>query len=110
MKKTFILGAVLSLASVMFAGQKAYDVIFSAPTTVGSQKLAAGQYTVKVDGSNAVFTNQQSSKSVTAPVKIVDTGAKKFQYTAVDSTKQGDSEKLNAIELAGSSTKLEFGK
>jgi len=108
MKKTFVLGVVLSLSSVVFAGQKAYDVIFSAPTKVGSIKLAPGQYTVKVDGSNAVFTNSQTSKSVSTAVKV-ENGTKKFPYTAVDSTKDGDSEKVNAIELGGSTTKLDFG-
>ena len=108
MKKTFVLGVVLSLSSVVFAGQKAYDVIFSAQTTVGSIKLAPCQYTVKVDGSNAVFTNSQTSKSVSTAVKV-ENGTKKFPYTAVDSTKDGDSEKVNAIELGGSTTKLDFG-
>ena len=111
MKKTFVLGVVLSLSSVVFAGQKAYDVILSAPTTVGSVKLAPGQYTVKVNGANAVFTNSENSKTFTAPVKVVDNAAaKKFQYTAVDSTKQGETDRLNAIELAGSTTKLEFAR
>ncbi|HXK03547.1 MAG TPA: hypothetical protein VMS37_14195 [Verrucomicrobiae bacterium] len=109
MKKTFVIGVVLSLSSVVFAGQKAYDVIFSAPTTVGSVKLAPGQYSVKVDGSNAVFTNSQNAKSVSTPVKV-ESGTKKYQYTAVDSTKEGETEKINAIELGGSTTKLEFAK
>ena len=109
MKKTFVLGAVLSLASVVFAGQKSYDVIFAAPTTVAGVKLAPGQYAVKVDGSNAVFTNSQTAKSVSAPVKV-ETVTKKYSYTAVDTTKEGDGEKVNAIELGGTSTKLEFTK
>ena len=109
MKKTFVLTAVLSLSSVVFAGQKSYDVIFSAPTTVGSVKLAPGQYSVKVDGANAVFTNQQNSKTATTPVKV-ETGAKKFNHTAVGTTREGDTEKVNTIELGGSNTTLEFTK
>ena len=76
MKKSFVLGAVLSLSSLCFAGQKSYDVIFSAPSTVSGVKLAAGEYKVKVDGTNAVFTDSKS-KTVTAPVKV-DTGTKKY--------------------------------
>ena len=75
MKKSFVLGAVLSLSSLCFAGQKSYDVIFSAPATVSGVKLAAGEYKVKVDGTNAVFTDSKS-KTVTAPVKV-DTGCQK---------------------------------
>jgi len=108
MKKSFVLGAVLSLSGLCFAGQKSYDVIFSAPSTVSGVKLAAGEYKVKVDGANAVFTDSKS-KTVTAPVKV-GTGAKKYSYTAVDATKEGDVDKVNAIEFGGSTTRLEFTK
>ena len=109
MKNTLVLGFVLSLSSLCFAGEKSYDVIFSAPATVGSVKLAAGEYKVKVDGANAVFTDAHSFKSVSTAV-TVQTAAKKFQYTAVDATKDGSTDKVNAIELGGSTTKLEFTK
>src|SRR5450759_3893449 len=108
MKKSFVLGVVLSLSSLCFAGQKSYDVIFSAPATVGVVKRSAGEYKVKVDGSNAVFTDSKS-KSVSAPVKVA-TGAKKFQFTAVDASKDGNVNKVNAIEFGGSNTRLEFTK
>jgi hypothetical protein len=108
MKKTLDLGTLLTLSSIVFAGQKAYDVIFSAPTTVGTVKLAPGQYTLKVNGENASFTNAEN-KTVSAPVKV-ENGAKKFQYTAVDTTKSNDGEKVNSIQLGGSTTTLEFAK
>ena len=109
MKKSLVLGVVLSLSSLCFAGQKSYDVIFSAPATVGGVKLAAGEYKVKVDGANAVFTDAHSLKSVSTAVKV-ENAAKKFQYTAVDATKDASGDKVNAIELGGSTTKLEFAK
>jgi len=108
MKKSFVLGAVLSLSGLCFAGQKSYDVIFSTPSTISDVKLAAGEYKVKVDGTNAVFTDSKA-KTVTAPVKV-DTRTKKFSYTAVDATKEGDVDKVNAIEFGGSTTRLEFTK
>jgi hypothetical protein len=107
MKKTFVLGIVLSLSSIMFAGTKSYQVVFTSAAKVGSVKLAPGEYTLKVDGANAVFTNNSNSKKFTAPVKV-ETGTKKFQVTAVDSTKDGDGETVKAIELGGSTTTLEF--
>jgi hypothetical protein len=107
MKKSLVL-SVLFVSSLCFAGQKSYDVIFSSPATVGGVKLAAGEYKVKVDGANAVFTDSRA-KSVTTPVKV-ETGTKKFSFTAVDATKEGDTDKVNAIELGGSTTKLEFTK
>src|SRR5689334_21466903 len=109
MKKTFVLAAVLSLSSAIFAGTKSYDIVFASSATVAGQKLAAGEYSVKVQGSSAVFTNVQNSKTVTAPVKV-ENGPKKFQFTAVDSTKDGDTDTVNSIELGGSTTTLEFSK
>ena len=108
MKKSLVLGVVLSLSSLCFAGQKSYDVIFSAPSSVSGVKIAAGEYKVKVDGANAVFTDH-NAKSVSAPVKV-ETGAKKFAYTAVDASKEGGIDKVNAIEFGGSTTRLEFTK
>jgi hypothetical protein len=109
MKKSLVLGVALFVSSLCFAGQKSYDVIFSSPATVSGVKLPAGEYKVKVDGTNAVFTDSKTQKTVNAPVKV-GTGAKKFQYTAVDATKDGGVDKVNAIELGGSTTKLEFTK
>jgi hypothetical protein len=108
MKKSLVLGVMLTLSSLSFAGQKSYDVIFSAPAKVSGVKLPAGEYKVKVDGANAVFTDKQS-KTVTAPVKV-ETGNKKYAYTSVDASKNGDVDTVNAIELGGSNTKLEFTK
>ena len=108
MKNSLVLGVVLSLSSLCFAGSKSYDVIFSSPATVGGVQLKAGEYKVKVDGTNAVFTDK-NFKSVTAPVKV-ETGTKKFQYTAVDASKDGSVDKVNAIEFGGSTTRLEFAK
>jgi hypothetical protein len=108
MKKSLVLGVVLSLSSLCFAGQKSYNVTFSAPATVSGVQLPAGEYKVKVDGANAIFTDSKS-KSVSAPVKVA-TGAKKFQYTAVDASKDGAVNKINAIEFGGSTTRLEFAR
>jgi hypothetical protein len=107
MKKTFVLGIVLSLSSILFAGTKSYHVVFTSTAKIGSVKLAPGEYTVKIDGSNAVFTNNSNSKQFTAPVKV-ENGTKKFPVTAVDSTKDGDTENVKAIEVGGSTTTLEF--
>src|SRR5947199_6003639 len=105
MKNSLVLGVVLFVSSLCFAGQKSYDVIFSAPATVGGVQLKAGEYKVKVEGTNAVFTDK-NYKSVTAPVKV-ETGSKKFQYTDIDASKDGNVDKVNAIEFGASSTRLE---
>jgi hypothetical protein len=107
MKKTFVLGIVLSLSSILFAGTKSYQVVFTSPAKVGTVKLAPGEYSLKVEGDTAVFTNVQNSKKFTAPVKV-ENGAKKHSVTAVDSTKEADGENVKSIELGGSTTTLAF--
>jgi hypothetical protein len=109
MKKSLVLGAMLFVSTLAFAGPKSFTVVFDKPTTVGSITLAPGEYKVKVDGANAVFTNNSSYKSVTTPVKV-ETADKKFKDTAVDSTRNAAGEVVNAITVGGTTTKLEFGK
>src|SRR5580704_6852308 len=87
--KSLLLIATLALAGI--ANAKSYDIILSAPTKAGSVQLATGEYSLKVQGGNAIFTNVQTGKSFTTAVKVEDAGMK-FGVTAVISnTKDGDS-------------------
>jgi hypothetical protein len=106
MKKTLMIG-VFALASFAFAGGKTYNVTLSKPAKVGSLQLLAGNYELKVDGANAVFTDSKRHSFSTA-VKV-ENGAKKFEYTSVDSTESGATELVHSITLGGSATKIEFG-
>jgi len=106
MKKLLAIG-VLSLFSLSILSAKTYEITISAPTKAGSVQLKPGEYKLKVDGSNATFTEVNSSKSVTTPVKV-ENGDKKYDDTRIQITKDGDTDKLEDIELAGSKTRLEF--
>src|SRR6204780_3073142 len=107
MKKTLMIG-VFAVASLAFAGGKTYNVTLSKPSKVGSLQLLAGNYQLKVDGANAVFTDAKRHSFSTA-VKV-ENGSKKFEYTAVDSTESGATELVHSITLGGSATKIEFGE
>jgi hypothetical protein len=76
---------------------------------VGNLQLTSGDYKLKVEGANAVFTEAQTRQSVTVPVKI-ETGDKKYQSTEVESAEQNGADQIKSIGLAGSKTKLEFGQ
>src|ERR1700692_2267498 len=102
-------GGALALSTVAFAGAKTYDVTLSSATAAGSVQLAPGEYKLKVDGSNAIFTGVQNHQSFSVPVKI-ENGDAKYNATTLDTTGQGSAAKLTSIELGGSKTKLEFGK
>jgi hypothetical protein len=95
------------MLSLPIASAKSYNIAFTSPTVVGSTQLPAGQYTLKVEGSNAVFTSVDSNKSVTAPVKIENVD-KKYDVTSVETTVKGDVQRIDDIELGGSKTKLDF--
>jgi hypothetical protein len=75
----------------------------------GNTELKPGAYKLKVEGTQAVFTDAQSSRTWTAPVKIENNG-KKFDQTVVESSTQGNMDNIHAIDLGGSTTKLEFGQ
>ena len=107
MKQLAIFGLV-AFSCLSIASAKSYDVTLSNPTKVGSVQLKAGQYRLKVDGANATFTEVNSSKTFTTPVKV-QTTEKKFDQTRVDTTKDSGSDVIKDIELGGSKTKIEFG-
>ena len=76
---------------------------------IACEELKAGEYKLKVEGSQATFTDQDS-KSITVAVKIENV-ARKFAATTVETTSApGDMDNITAIDLAGSTTKLEFGQ
>ncbi len=101
--KSILLIGTLALASI--ASAKSYDIVLSAPAKAGNLQLAAGEYSLKVKGTTAVFTNVETGKSFSAPVKVQDTG-KKHENTAVDT----NGNKITTIELGGSSTDLQLGE
>ena len=107
--RTLLLTGALALSSLTLANAKSYDIVLSSPTMAGNVQLKPGEYQMKVQGSNAVFTNVETAKKFTAPVKIEKTG-KKFGQTAVDTSTKSGNDKIQSIELGGSDTRLDFGE
>jgi hypothetical protein len=105
--KSLLFIGTLALAGI--ASAKSYDVVLSAPAKAGSLQLAAGEYSVNVLGSIAVFTNVETGKKFVAAVTAEDAG-RKFDATALDCSAKDGAERINSVELGGSSTKLELGE
>jgi hypothetical protein len=105
--KKFLVVAGLALSSLTILNAKTYEIVLTNKTKAGSLELNAGQYQLKVDGNNAIFTDINKGKSFTTPVKV-EQNDRKFDDTRVQSTKDGDSDKINEIDLGGSKTKLGF--
>jgi hypothetical protein len=107
MKNRILLVGALTLASLSLASAKTYDIILTQASKAGNVQLAAGEYHLKIQGSNAVFTNLDNNKSFTVPVKV-ENAEKKFDQTAVDTNDANGSTTVQSIELGGSTTKLGF--
>jgi hypothetical protein len=105
--KSLLLIATLSLAGIGSAASlKSYDFTLSAPAQAGSVQMAAGDYSVKVMGSIAVFTNVDTGKKFLAGVEVLDAG-KKFETTTVNANSKDGAEQITSVELGGSSTLVE---
>jgi len=107
--QSLLMTGALALASLSIASAKTYHITLGEPTQAGAVQLSSGEYMLKVEGNNAVFTNTATGKSITTPVKVENTG-KKHDQTSVDTNTANGSAKLEAIELGGSDETLEFGE
>jgi hypothetical protein len=105
--KSLLIIGTLALAGI--ASAKSYDIVLSSPAKAGSLQLNAGEYSLKVKGSTAVFTNVETGKSFTAPVKLQE-GSKKYDSTAVDTNHVNGTDEIKTIELGGSNTQLQLGE
>lgn len=106
-KSLLTLGA-LALVTVSLAFAKTYDIDLLGPARAGNVELKAGDYKLKVEGSQAVFTDEHG-KSVSVPVKV-ETNTKKFPATQLETSNQNGIDSIQAIDLGDSSTRLTVGQ
>jgi hypothetical protein len=107
MTNRLLLVGALALSTLSLLSAKTYDIVLTQAAKAGTVQLAAGEYRLKVQGANAIFTNVDSAKSFTVPVKV-ESAEKKFDQTAVDTKDANGSSTVESIELGGSTTKLGF--
>jgi hypothetical protein len=107
-KSIFCIGAI-ALASFAVAAPKSYQVTLARTAQAGSVQLNPGDYKVKVEGANAIFTREGTNKSFTIPAKV-ETVDKKFPETMIETHASGAMDQLEAIQLGGTKMKLEFGQ
>jgi hypothetical protein len=107
-KSLLIIGA-LTLSSMSIASAKSYDITLTAPAKAGATELKPGQYKLKVEGSQAVLTDEQTSKSFSIAVTMGHSD-KKFDFTSVETTSKDGMDNIQAIDLGGSNTRLEVGQ
>ena len=110
MKTTsFLAGGVLLLSAVAVVSAKSWDIALDYTAKAGNVTLPAGNYSVKLDNNQAVFRAASSDRTYNVPVKLA-TEPRKYDETKLEVKVQGDTEMIEAIDLAGTATKLEFGE
>jgi hypothetical protein len=104
LKSLFLTGA-LALFTLGIASAKSYDITLTSPTMAGATQLKAGDYEVKLQGDQVVFTDEASGKSVTVPA-TVEQNDKKFDRTTVETVDKGGTTSVAVITLGGSTTRI----
>lgn len=98
---------MFSLLSLALPGAYAADVRLTTEAQVGTVKLAAGLYNVKIQGSVVIFSDVEKGKSATTMVKI-EKMDKKAATTLVQRSTVDGVEHVQSILIGGSDEKLVF--
>lgn len=106
-KKSVVLIATLAAASL--ANAKSYTITLSQPSEAAGVELPAGEYSLKLQGTKATFTNVHTRKTFSTVVGV-ETAGKKFDVTSVTSDTKDGSVRITSVELGGSTTKLELAE
>ncbi len=103
----FLFAAGLALTGLSFASSVACEVLLPRPVQAGELRLAAGQYRVTLDGRVVVFTNVRNARCFRTAVTVEDRKAP-YVATRISTSKVAGTERMDAIELEGTGTKIEF--
>jgi len=106
--RSLLVAGALTFASVMLASAKTYDIIIPAPVKVGAVELKPGEYKLKIEGSQAVFTDSHD-KSFSVPA-TVENADRKFGDTRLESANLNGMDTIQAIDLGDSNTRLKLGQ
>jgi len=97
---------LVALLGVGLACAKTYDFSLSDTSQAGSTTLKAGDYHVKVDGSNVVIKDAEG-RDVAAKTKI-EKSDKPFHATEVSTNQSNGMPHIEWIGLGGSKSKIVF--
>lgn len=106
--RTLLIAGAVTMSTVALASAKTYEITIDQVAKAGSIELQPGQYKLKVEGSQAVFTDSHD-KSFSVPAKL-ENGSRKFPYTSIESANQGGMDTIQAIDLGDSKTQLKLGQ
>ncbi len=106
--RSLLFAGALTFASVMLASAKTYDITIPAPVKAGAVELKPGVYKLKIEGSQAVFTDSHD-KSFSVPA-TVENADRKFGSTLLESASHDGVDTIQAIDLGDSNTRVKLGQ
>jgi len=105
--KFLLAGGALFLSVLVVGSARSWDINVGSTAKAGDVQLPAGHYSITVEGSQAVFTPAGSGRTYNVPARL-EKSTQKYDRTVVKSRMQGDTEVIDAVELGGTATTLEF--
>ncbi|MBV8845500.1 MAG: hypothetical protein JO307_22050 [Bryobacterales bacterium] len=103
-----VLGITLFASLALAAGSSSsYNVTLSERAVIAGKELKPGDYTVEVNGGQAVI--KKGKESVAAPVSV-QSGDQKFSRTSIRYDRADGQYHLDQIQIGGTKTTLVFGK
>lgn len=106
--RSLLIAGAFAMSTVALASAKTYQVDIQEAAKAGNVELQPGQYKLKVEGSQAIFTDSHN-KSFTVPAKVENVD-RKFPYTSIESANQGGTDTIQAIDLGDSRTQVKLGQ
>ena len=98
--------AMLALVAVSLVSAKTYHFAVSDPAQAGTAQLTAGEYRLKLDGSQAVLMDK-TGHQIDTGVKVEE-AERKFDHTAVTTTQENGTVRIESVELGGSNKRVVF--
>jgi hypothetical protein len=98
--------SILTLMGVSLICAKTYTFSVPNSTQAGTAQLKAGQYSLKVDGSQVVLMDERGHR-IDTNAKIETTG-QKAAATAVSISTANGASRIEWIELGGSNSRVVF--
>ena len=97
-----------TLFGLSIAGAKSYEITLSNAAKAGNLQLEPGAYKVALEGPTKVrFISVKTGKEFETTAKV-ETADRKFSETAVETTRVDGSDKIQEIDLGGTTTRVEF--
>ncbi len=98
--------SVLLVSAKSYKGYKSYTINITDPATAGSTQLKAGEYKLKVDGTQVLLIDN-TGKQIDATAKV-ETAERKFDQTSISFSRADGGNRLISIQLGGTANRVVF--